>query len=106
MVCSIYRRNQKWNSASGRIGGSMNIIYTEQVSKTIGTGFQFGPMDLSVAPGEIVGIAGPARSGKTTLLKLLWGFIKPDAGRISVFGLCPHLNQLRLRRHAGYLGPH
>ena len=83
----------------------MDIIRAEHVSKDVGPTFRLGPLDLRVAPGETLGIAGPAGSGKTTLLKLLWGFIRPDEGCISIFGMEPHLNQLRLRRRVGYLGP-
>ena len=83
----------------------MEIIRAEHVSKEFGCTFRLGPLDLRVAPGEILGIVGPEGSGKTTLLKLLWGFIRPDDGRISIFGMEPHLNQLRLRHRVGYLGP-
>jgi ATP-binding cassette, subfamily C, bacterial CydCD len=44
--------------------------------------------DLTVHPGEYVGIAGPSGCGKTTLLWLLLGFVTPAAGRIVVEG--PH----------------
>ena len=81
----------------------MESIHVEQVSKAIGNCFRLGPLDLSVAPSEILGIVGPEGAGKTTLLKMLWGFIRPDAGSISIFGMRPHLNQLRLRRRVGYL---
>jgi len=42
--------------------------------------------DLSVAPGEIVGVIGPNGSGKTTLLNLLARSLKPDRGSVRVFG--------------------
>lgn len=42
-----------------------------------------------VEPGEFVGIIGPNGGGKTTLLKLLMGFLKPTSGKIRVFGLAP-----------------
>jgi ABC-2 type transport system ATP-binding protein len=82
----------------------MDVLRAEQVSKGFGGSFRLGPLDLRVKPGEILGIVGSEGTGKTTLLKLFWGFIRPDNGRISVLGLQPHLHQLQLRRKAGYLG--
>lgn len=38
--------------------------------------------DLSVAPGEIVGLIGPNGAGKTTLIDAATGFVKPRAGDI------------------------
>lgn len=39
---------------------------------------------LSVKPGEIVGLLGPSGQGKTTIARLLAGYIKPQAGTISI----------------------
>ncbi|MBM3650119.1 MAG: ABC transporter ATP-binding protein [Alphaproteobacteria bacterium] len=39
-------------------------------------------LDFAVEPGEIVGLLGPNGSGKTTVLNLLSGVLRPDAGRI------------------------
>ncbi len=44
------------------------------------------PADLSVYPGEVVGLAGLLGSGRTELVRLLYGADRPDAGRISVHG--------------------
>lgn len=46
-------------------------------------------VNLSVNAGEFVGIIGPNGGGKTTLLKLLMGFLQPLAGSIEVFGKEP-----------------
>ena len=43
-------------------------------------------VDLRVAPGELVAIAGPNGGGKTTLVRLALGLLRPDRGEISVFG--------------------
>ena len=43
-------------------------------------------LDLTVAPGERVGLAGPSGRGKTTLCKLLAGYEKPDGGTVLVDG--------------------
>jgi peptide/nickel transport system ATP-binding protein len=42
--------------------------------------------DLTVQPGEIVGINGPSGAGKTTLLRLLSGIERPDAGQLAYGG--------------------
>ena len=47
-------------------------------------------VDLSVAPGEVVGLIGGNGAGKSTLLKLVAGVYKPSRGRVSVGGsVCP-----------------
>jgi ABC-type branched-subunit amino acid transport system ATPase component len=43
-------------------------------------------VDLTVMGGEIVGLLGPNGSGKTTVLNLISGALKPDAGRVSLRG--------------------
>jgi branched-chain amino acid transport system ATP-binding protein len=52
-------------------------------------------LDLSVRPGEIVGLIGPNGAGKTTAFHLISGFHSPTAGSVrfkdeSVVGLKPH----------------
>ena len=39
-------------------------------------------VNMSVAPGEVVGLIGPSGSGKSTLLKCLGAVIEPTAGRM------------------------
>ena len=46
-------------------------------------------VNIQVNAGEFVGIIGPNGGGKTTLLKLIMGFLKPSSGEIQVFGQAP-----------------
>lgn len=46
-------------------------------------------VSFDLQPGEFVGIIGPNGGGKTTLLKLILGFLKPNTGKIQVFGEPP-----------------
>ncbi len=43
-------------------------------------------VDMTVYPGEVVGLIGPSGSGKTTLLKCLGAVIEPSAGRFTLGG--------------------
>lgn len=54
---------------------------------------------------ETLLISGPSGSGKTSILRLILGLLKPDAGTIRVFGLEPSdpSNSARIRRDIGYL---
>ena len=57
-----------------------------------GVGHSFGALsvidrlELSAAPGEVLGIVGPSGCGKSTLLELVGGLREPTAGRIAVDG--------------------
>jgi len=54
--------------------------------------------DLSVEAGELICVIGPNGGGKTTLLKLILGLLKPDTGKVRVFGGDP----VQARRRIGY----
>jgi ABC-type multidrug transport system ATPase subunit len=82
----------------------MDICHMDHVLKFRGTAGPLGPIDLDVRPGARVGVVGGADTGKTTLLRLLWGFLRPDHGHVQVLGRTPHLCQLWLRHHAGFMG--
>lgn len=54
---------------------------------------------FSVYEGDFLGIIGPNGGGKTTLLKLILGLLKPRKGKISIFGFSPK----KARDKIGYL---
>ena len=54
---------------------------------------------LLIHKGEFASIVGPNGGGKTTLLKLILGLLKPDQGKISIFGKSPE----KARQKIGYM---
>jgi zinc transport system ATP-binding protein len=56
-------------------------------------------VNLAIRPGETVCVVGPNGGGKTTLVKLILGLLRPDAGEVRVFGRPP----VRARRRVGYM---
>lgn len=46
-------------------------------------------VSFTIQEGEFIAIIGPNGGGKTTLLKLIMGFLKPTTGKISLFGKPP-----------------
>ena len=65
-------------------------IQIEGLSKRYGEGETavdaLRDVNMSVAPGEVVGLIGPSGSGKTTLLKCLGAVIEPTRGRMTLGG--------------------
>ena len=59
-------------------------------------------VDLRVDPGERVAITGANGVGKTTLLKLIAGLLRPDTGDVTVLG--GTLRDPRVRARIGFVG--
>lgn len=58
----------------------------EAVSFAYGNSFRLEDVDLRVERGDFIGIIGPNGSGKSTLIKLMAGYLRPDAGTVSLAG--------------------
>jgi putative spermidine/putrescine transport system ATP-binding protein len=68
-------------------------------------------ISLAVNPGELMVLLGPSGCGKTTILRLIAGFLAPDAGDIrlddrSVLGLPPHKRDMGIVFQSYALFPH
>jgi iron(III) transport system ATP-binding protein len=61
-------------------------LRTLAVTRRFGEVVAVDGVNLSVAEGEFVAILGPSGCGKTTLLRLIAGFERPDAGGIEIDG--------------------
>ena len=82
-------------------------IRVEGLSKSYRKLLAAGPVralagvSLEIHAGEVFGVIGPNGAGKTTLFGCLLGFLRPDAGRITIDGRAP--DDLAIRRVTGYL---
>src|SRR5688500_12941818 len=69
------------SSASGLdASGTAPALSVRALSKTFGAQRALDELDLDIAPGEIHALLGQNGSGKSTFVKLLAGYHKPDAG--------------------------
>ncbi len=60
-------------------------------------------VSFELGPGEYVGVVGPNGGGKSTLVRLLNGLLRPSSGRIRVYGHDPATEPFKVRRHLGVL---
>lgn len=61
-------------------------IEVEDLTKVYGTRAVVDRVTFSVPQGHVFGLLGPNGSGKTTIIKLLTGLIRPSGGRVRVMG--------------------
>jgi ABC-2 type transport system ATP-binding protein len=62
-------------------------------------------IDLSLAPGAILGLLGPNGAGKTTLIKILAGLLRPDSGDGTVLGYDLLRQHAAVRAHVSLVAP-
>ena len=70
----------------------MAVLAARGVCKSFGRRRVLTGLDLDVAPGELVAVVGENGTGKTTLLRILAGDLRPDAGTVTAGGrpgYCP-----------------
>src|ERR1044071_4933233 len=63
-------------------------VTIKELSKHYGDGGVVNGLSLDVKPGELVALLGPSGCGKTTTLRLVAGFLTPEAGEIWVGERC------------------
>ena len=71
--------------------------------RKVGVSFNGVPVledvSFTVQKGEFLSVVGPNGGGKTTILKIILGLLKPDAGEVRIFGKPPE----KAREHFGYM---
>ncbi len=65
------------------------FVEIEKVSVRYGEVSVLEDIDLTVEPGDFLGIIGPNGSGKTTLLRIMLGLLVPTSGQVRLFGRLP-----------------
>ncbi|MEQ5571886.1 ATP-binding cassette domain-containing protein [Providencia huaxiensis] len=60
-------------------------------------------LTIDIHGGSVTGLVGPDGAGKTTLMRMIAGLLKPDAGKISVMGLDPIDDSIAMRADLGYM---
>lgn len=72
-----------WAQRASAVPGDTDpILIASGLKKARGGKLLFAGQDLSLRPGEIVGITGPSGSGKSSLGDVLLGLLTPDAGEV------------------------
>jgi len=82
----------------------MPTIDLRGVGKSFGLHRILDGVDLSVGRGEIVGLVGPAGSGKSVLFKILAGLIPADTGTVTVAGALVPQTEAELFAHRAGIG--
>jgi ABC-2 type transport system ATP-binding protein len=78
-------------------------IVVDNVVKRFGAVEAIRGVSFDVARGELVGLIGPDGAGKTTLVRLLCGLLRPDGGRVRVLGRDPVAEHRAITAAVGYL---
>src|SRR5205823_12202066 len=60
-------------------------------------------ISFSIHKGEIVGFLGPNGAGKSTTMKMVTGYLMPDAGSAKVCGIDVTQNSIATKKKIGYL---
>ncbi|PIE61027.1 MAG: methyltransferase [Desulfobacterales bacterium] len=80
-----------------------SVIAVEHLCHRYGKQYIYRDLNFSIPPGKIYGLLGKNGVGKTTLIKILMGFLWPVSGRCRVFGEDSHALTAKTRARIGLL---
>ena len=69
-----------------KVDHTKNIIELSGISFSYGDDLVLRKVSLAIHQGDYLGIVGPNGGGKTTLLKIMLGLLRPKEGTVSLFG--------------------
>lgn len=78
-------------------------IAATAIAKRYGRVEALHDVSLTVRAGEVVGFVGPNGAGKSTALRILTGFLDPDAGAVAIAGLDMVRQRKQAQARIGYM---
>ncbi|MGI9470503.1 MAG: ABC transporter ATP-binding protein [Rubripirellula sp.] len=79
------------------------VISLQNVCKRYGRTKALDHVSLDIPPGIVFALLGENGAGKTTMIRILTGFLKPDEGTANVLGQSCVKSGLDIRRQIGYV---
>jgi ABC-2 type transport system ATP-binding protein len=79
------------------------MIEVQGLVKTYGTKRAVDGVSFTVRPGDILGFLGPNGAGKSTTMKMITGYLRPDAGTATVAGIDVAVDPVAVKAKVGYL---
>ena len=79
------------------------MIQVSQLTKRFGDTLAVNNLSFSVSKGEVLGFLGPNGAGKSTTMKMISGFIAPDAGTVTIESIDIEKNPIEAKSRLGYL---
>jgi len=79
------------------------MIQVQGLSRSYGDLRAVDDVSFDIGRGEVVGLLGHNGAGKTTIMKMLTGFLEPDSGEIRIDGLDIAADRRAVQRRIGYL---
>ena len=80
-----------------------SAVRIENLTKKFDDTFAIKEMSLNIAKGKITALTGEDAAGKTTLIRLITGLLKPSCGKIQTLGLDPFIQKSVLNSKIGYM---
>ncbi len=79
------------------------MIKVDSITRAYGDFLAVDQVSFAISPGEIVGLLGHNGAGKTTVMKMMTGFLEPTGGTITINGLDVIRNRREIQQLIGYL---
>ena len=79
------------------------MISVSNLSRSYGSTLAVDNVSFEITNGEVVGLLGHNGAGKTTIMKMITGFIEPSSGSVEVDGLVLGENTVGIQKKIGYL---
>jgi ABC-2 type transport system ATP-binding protein len=79
------------------------VIKITGLSRSYGDFKAVDQVSFAIEKGEVIGLLGHNGAGKTTIMKMLTGFLEPSAGSIEIDGLTMPDDRMAIQNRIGYL---
>lgn len=79
------------------------MLNVSKLTRSYGSFYAVENVSFSIGKGEIIGLLGHNCAGKTTIMKIVTGYLEADDGEVLLDGISLNNNTKLLQQHLGYL---